>query len=147
MKRLLGLALALLSFSGVYAVAAESADDEWFGTEAISTHGVHREDGQRAGPVFERSSISAKKFHGTLTGGTLDLTAGADAILRGEGMAAGSRRRMGRKPCSWSIRRGLRCCGRERGEGKSIDRAGAEAWRGKAGCGRLISELKKAMQP
>ena len=139
MKRILTLALVLLSFSGVYALAQKASATSGSALSNVRTVFIEKMDNGL--DQYLASSISAK-FHGTLTV-VLDRNA-ADAILRGEGMAAQQT---------------------QNGTVQLVDKTGATVlWSGSAGdksmmtlglkhggekqvADHLISELKKAMQP
>jgi hypothetical protein len=134
MKRFLTLALMLLSLSGLYASAQA-------GSALSNVRKVYIEKMDNGLDQYLASSISAK-FHGTLTV-VLDRAA-ADAILRGQGMAAQQT---------------------QNGTVQLVDKSGTTVlWSGSAGdksvmtlglkhggekqvADHLIGELKKAMQP
>jgi hypothetical protein len=134
MKRFLTLALGLLCFSSLHSLAQSRA-------QLSNVRTVYIEKMDNGLDQYLASSISAK-FHGTLTV-VLNRDA-ADAILRGEGMAAQQT---------------------QNGTVQLVDKTGATVlWSGSAGdksmmtlglkhggekqvADHLISELKKAMQP
>jgi hypothetical protein len=134
MKRMLTLVLVLLSSSGLYASAQA-------GPTLSNVRKVYIEKMDNGLDQYLASAISAK-FHGSLTV-VLERNA-ADAVLRGEGMAAQQT---------------------QNGTVQLVDKTGSTVlWSGSAGdkslmtlglkhngekqvAEHLISELKKAMQP